>query len=309
MIKVTCFTGTRADYPRIRPVLELLEADDRFDLSLVITGQHLLNSKGYTASDVYEDAFRVLAEIPIFTEGQDSLEADGFAFSNAVVGLTQVLTRERPDIALITVDRLETLAIASVCSVLQIFSVHVQGGELSGTQDEIFRHAITKLTSVHCAASRDAANRLVRMGESPSDVATTGCPYSVYLSRYRTKPMHDLSDRDNIIVAFHGNPHDLAESQLFEKSLSKILLELPGKRVLIMSPNTDLGNSSVSEVLSNFDFEVFPNLDWRDYLTELSKACLIVGNSSSGIRKPLSRRPLCFSWLQTNESRKRPKCC
>ena len=117
MIKVTCFTGTRADYPRIRPVLELLKADDRFDLSLVITGQHLLVSKGYTASDVYEDGFKVLAEIPIFTEGQDSIEVDGFVFLNAVVGLTQVLTRERPDVALIIVDRLETFAIVFVCSV------------------------------------------------------------------------------------------------------------------------------------------------------------------------------------------------
>ena len=39
--KICCVTGTRADYPRIRPVLRLLKDHPDFDLSLIVTGSHL----------------------------------------------------------------------------------------------------------------------------------------------------------------------------------------------------------------------------------------------------------------------------
>ena len=36
-----CVTGTRADYPRVKPVLKLLNNDKLFDLNIIVTGQHL----------------------------------------------------------------------------------------------------------------------------------------------------------------------------------------------------------------------------------------------------------------------------
>ena len=46
-------------------------------------------------------------------------------------------------------DRIEPLA-ASIVSLLNNIKVcHIEGGEVSGTQDEIIRHSITKLSHFH----------------------------------------------------------------------------------------------------------------------------------------------------------------
>ena len=41
-ISICAFTGTRADFPRIKSVLEKIKNDKYFDLKIVVTGSHLL---------------------------------------------------------------------------------------------------------------------------------------------------------------------------------------------------------------------------------------------------------------------------
>ena len=42
---------------------------------------------------------------------------------------------------------------------------HIEGGEISGTIDEILRHCNTKLASFHFVSSEQAAERVARLGE------------------------------------------------------------------------------------------------------------------------------------------------
>ena len=120
-IKVFCFTGTRADYPRIRPVLEqIIKKKKKFDLGIVVTGQHLLKSRGNSIKLIEADPFKIIAKIKMFKENKDSYEENTLAFSRCVNNLTKFLNKNRPDVALVTVDRVETLAIATVCRLLSI---------------------------------------------------------------------------------------------------------------------------------------------------------------------------------------------
>ena len=48
------------------------------------------------------------------------------------------------------------LAAAIACLYLGIKTAHIHGGEVSGTVDESIRHAITKIASVHFAATEKA---------------------------------------------------------------------------------------------------------------------------------------------------------
>ena len=59
-------------------------------------------------------------------------------------GIAEELSKIKPDLALITVDRVETLAAASAAALMNIPIAHVQGGEVTGTIDESIRHAVTK---------------------------------------------------------------------------------------------------------------------------------------------------------------------
>ena len=46
--KILCVTGTRADYPRIKSVLREIISRDNLELSIIVTGSHLLKKYGYS---------------------------------------------------------------------------------------------------------------------------------------------------------------------------------------------------------------------------------------------------------------------
>ena len=65
-------------------------------------------------------------------------------------------------------DRVESLAGAIVGSLNNILS-HIEGGEVSGTIDELIRHSISKLSHLHFVSNDSAKKRLIQMGEDKNN--------------------------------------------------------------------------------------------------------------------------------------------
>ena len=53
-------------------------------------------------------------------------------------------------------DSAESLAGAIVGSLNNILVGHIEGGELSGTVDEIIRHAVSKMAHIHFVSNEEA---------------------------------------------------------------------------------------------------------------------------------------------------------
>ena len=52
-------------------------------------------------------------------------------------------------------------------SLLNNFLVaHIEGGEVSGTIDEMLRHSISKISHLHLVSNKIARKRLIQMGEN-----------------------------------------------------------------------------------------------------------------------------------------------
>ena len=83
------------------------------------------------------------------------------ATAKCMSGVADALNELQPDICLITVDRVETLAAASASALMNIPIAHIQGGEVTGTIDESIRHAVSKLSHIHFPASKDAYDRIL----------------------------------------------------------------------------------------------------------------------------------------------------
>src|SRR5206468_8791006 len=106
-------------------------------------------------------------------------ETPGTMAKSTGLGLLELPTafeRLRPDVVLTVGDRFETIATALAATYMNIPLAHTMGGEVSGNIDESIRHAVTKFAHVHFPASRDAADRIIRMGEDPAAVHIAGCP-------------------------------------------------------------------------------------------------------------------------------------
>ena len=76
---------------------------------------------------------------------------------------------------------------------------HIEGGEITGSLDEIMRHAITKLSHVHFVSNNKAKNRLIQMGEKRDTIFNIG---STHLSLIKSKNLPGILDvkKDTILI-------------------------------------------------------------------------------------------------------------
>src|SRR6266705_1787677 len=96
--------------------------------------------------------------------------------ANTVQGLGHFVREFPQDLIVVHGDRVETLAGAIVGALRNILVAHIEGGEVSGTVDELIRHAVSKLSHLHFVANTEFAERLVQMGENEDSVFVIGSP-------------------------------------------------------------------------------------------------------------------------------------
>jgi UDP-hydrolysing UDP-N-acetyl-D-glucosamine 2-epimerase len=222
-----------------------------------------------------------------------------------IVELATIFDNLAPDIVLSIADRYETIATAIAASYLNIPVAHVQGGEVTGSIDEKVRHAVTKLSNIHLVSNESARARVIRMGEDPSNVYVTGCPsvdLAVAVSE-RDLQGFDFFDRypgvgrrfdmseGYIVVMQHPvtSQYREAMSQISETLSAIDSLKLP---TFWFWPNVDAGSDSMAKGIRKFrETHILPhvyflkNLPPEDFLALISKARVLAGNSSVGIRE------------------------
>lgn len=159
--KILYITGTRADYGLIQSVLRAIDKHPKRELSIVVTGMHLMDEFGMTIKEIKKDSFKNY-EVDALYE-KDSKESMVNFIGKFIQLLTKKVIEIKPDIILILGDRGEMLAGAIVGAYLTIPVAHIHGGDITSTVDEPIRHAITKLAHIHFPATEKSAERIIRM--------------------------------------------------------------------------------------------------------------------------------------------------
>ena len=149
MSRIAILTGTRAEYGLFHPLLVALEADDRNDVSLIVTGAHLEQRFGATVHEIEADGHRITARVPLPLD-DDSELGMARATGAALEGVATALAEDRPDVLVILGDRYEAFGAAAAALLLRVPVAHLHGGELTeGAVDDALRHAITKMSALH----------------------------------------------------------------------------------------------------------------------------------------------------------------
>jgi UDP-N-acetylglucosamine 2-epimerase (non-hydrolysing)/GDP/UDP-N,N'-diacetylbacillosamine 2-epimerase (hydrolysing) len=291
--KITCITGTRADYPRVKSVLREIIDRQNLDLKLIVTGSHLLEEYGYSAQEIIDDGFKIDKKVPMFTGNYNSLVGMAKAAAKCTQGVAEALQELKPDLVLLTVDRVETMAAAVAVSLMNFPIAHIQGGEVTGTIDESIRHAVTKLSHIHFPATKDAAERIIRMGEDPEKVFQVGCPYIDIINSVQKKSKDELSkkygfsvEKPLIIFAQHPVTTEYGSSSDQIRITLNSLKIFSDCQILAFSSNTDAGGREiVSAVEKEKNFIHISNMLSSDFLSLMACADVMVGNSSAAIRE------------------------
>lgn len=305
--KVLFVTGTRADFGKMRP-LALAARDAGHSVTFFVTGMHMLRRYGLTKVEVARTEGIERAEFVNQQEG----DAQDRILASTITGFSAYIAEERPDLVVIHGDRVEALATGLVCAINYVRCVHVEGGEVSGTIDEIYRHCNTKLCTAHLVSSDAARDRVVRLGESPSRVFVMGSPEldahfrpsGVTIDEVRER--YEIPWEDYGIAVFHPVTSE-ADTMGAQAAALFSSLEKSGRNFVVIAPNNDPGSSDIFEVIDRLPgdrFRVIPSMRFAYFSELLRNAGAMVGNSSAGVREApfLGVPSLDVGTRQTNRS-------
>ncbi len=286
--KIIFVTGTRADWGKLKSLVEET-ASQNFDVYLFITGMH--NDPKY--GNTYLDVQRVEnVTFQRFNNKTDETTMD-LTVSKTINGFSKYVEKINPDLIVVHGDRPEPLACAIVGSFKNILVAHIEGGEISGTIDELIRHSISKLSHIHFVSNKIAKDRLVQMGENEKSIFIIGSPdvdlmFSANLPTLsEAKQKYDIEYEEYAVCLFHPVTTEINYVIDQIECLTESLLE-SGKNYIIIYPNNDLGSKIIIKnykSISSEKIKILPSIRFEYFLTILKNSQFIIGNSSAGIRE------------------------
>jgi len=296
--KICVVTGSRADYGLLRPVMEKITSSAVLQLQIIATGSHLATQFGMTYREIESDGFVLDKKIKILSKSDSSA---GVAKSMAIclTGMVKAFKELEPDLILVLGDRSEIFAAAQASMLCNVPLAHIGGGDNAcGTYDNIIRHCISKIAALHFVTHGDAGRRILQMGENPDHIYCVG---STCVDNIKSAPLFSRMELQNIlkirfskyiyVVTFHPLTMGISGGEMELHNLLKELslkLKCGNITLIFTKANADNGGRAVNLVLEHFvksreNVYLFDSLGSKAYLSLVSVASLVIGNSSSGI--------------------------
>lgn len=288
--KVLFLTGTRADFGKLKSLMLVLQADPAFDVHVFITGMHMLQKYGSTYLEVERCKFSNVYKY-INQNAGDQMDQ---VLAKTIIGLSDYVRETEPDLILVHGDRVEALAGATVGALSNVLTGHIEGGEVSGTIDEVIRHAVTKMSHVHFVANNAARQRIIQLGEREDAIYVIGSPDVDLMNSDSLPTIDDVRANYEIrfqnygILMFHPVTTELDTLRDQIRAVIDALLD-SGRNYVVIYPNNDHGTEIISgeyeRIVDNVHFRLFPSMRFEYFLTLLRHADFIIGNSSAGVRE------------------------
>lgn len=260
---VAVFTGNRAEYGLLMPILKAIQSDPALDLRLLVGGAHLDEDFGRTQAEIESDGFTVAAEIRI-DMNDDTLRATAEAIGTGILSVSEALARHKPDIFVVYADRFEGFAALIAGTQMGFPTVHLEGGDRTegGALDDSVRHAMTKLAHIHMATNPEAGWRIKAMGEEAWRVHNVGFPVIDLIRDGQFAPPTEVAEKLDIdqkrpVILFTQHSvttqFDQAEQQLNPSldALERAMRELD-VQVVATYPNNDAGGRRIIDRLEEW---------------------------------------------------------
>lgn len=296
MIKIAVVTTTRAEYGLMRQLLFAMQRDSEIELSLIVSGTHLSSSFGMTVNEILEDGIAIKDRINILSGKEGKVDV-AKTFSNAISKFSEHFEHNRYDYVLVDGDRYEIFAAAISAVISGIPVIHCAGGATTeGANDECWRHALTKISSIHFPTMEKYRQRIIQMGEAPERVFVVGSLGLENIRCMHFSPIEDIERRIGIkldmpfaLVTFHPVTleNHTAREQILE--LLEACREVGDMKFIFTKANADTDGNIINEELEHYvakhphKMACVSSLGAQLYLSAMSYCDFVMGNSSSGL--------------------------
>ena len=128
--KIAIFTGNRAEYGLLYPVIKAVDENQSLDYQLLVSGAHLDNNFGNTLKEIKIDGFKISKQIKINLVG-DTLFHTTQAIGSGILSISKAINSIKPDILIVYADRFEGFAAVIAGTQMNIPTVHIEGGDIT----------------------------------------------------------------------------------------------------------------------------------------------------------------------------------
>lgn len=293
--KICVITGSRAEYGLLRLTMEKIKNEPDLLLQIVVTGMHLSPKYGNTCNEIINDGFLIDRKINTLIS-DDSFQGISESIGLGISKFSKVLNELKPDLVVVLGDRFEIFAAVIAAHIGLVPVAHIHGGEITeGAFDDAFRHSITKMSQLHFVANKEAAKRVIQLGEQPKSVFVVGGLGVDAISKLKLLSKFELESKlnfkfrsKNLLVTFHPATleNSTAENQIKELLLALSTLNDTG--LIFTLPNADTDGESISRLIEEFalnkeNVRVFTSIGQLLYFSCMQFVSGVIGNSSSGI--------------------------
>ncbi len=302
-MKTVCVSLTnRTNYSKLKLVLKELNKYKNLEIKIVISSTILLNRYGDGYKDLINDGWQIDKKIDCILMN-DSHEAMSKTIGISIIEHASYFAEIKPDLLLIVGDRFDMLAPALTASMMNIPIGHIQGGELSGTIDNVIRDIISRISCMHFVSTSKSAENLRNYGIDNNLIFNYGCPAVEYISMIEVGNHFDENkinkkfkssfnidkNEEYLLVMIHPdttNNKDVNTELILQK------IEKTKMKAIIFYPNVDPNNSIILSSISNYknneNFHIIKHMPLEGFIHVMSKCSCMITNSSSGIREAAS---------------------
>jgi UDP-N-acetylglucosamine 2-epimerase (hydrolysing) len=270
--------------------MSITQNSDNFAVHIFVTGMHMNPLYGSTVDEIVKAGFKNIYKYI----NHDSATYMDRNLAKTIDGFSQYISHINPDLIVVHGDRVEALAGAIVGSLNNVLVAHIEGGEVSGTVDELIRHSVSKLSHIHLVSNGIAQKRLIQMGELESSIYIIGSPDLDLMNPASlpsldfVKSYYEIPFDDYGIVMYHPVTTEYESINVHIATFVDALLK-SNKNYVVIYPNNDIGTKEIlseyKRLENNDRFKIFPSLRFEYFLRLLKESDFIIGNSSAGVRE------------------------
>lgn len=291
MIKVMTVFGTRPEAIKMAPVvLELQKHADRIQTIVAVTAQHR------QMLDQVLDLFQITPDydLDIMSQGQTLYDIT----TKSLMGLKDVLAKEKADLVLVHGDTTTTFAGALASYYQQVPVGHVEAGLRTGNiyspfPEEMNRKLTGAIAAIHFAPTATAKANLLKENVNPSHIYVTG---NTVIDALMTTVAGDYDFGDDlkdvdfqnhrvILLTTHRRENLGEPMRHIYKALRRIIEEIPDTEIVFPVHRNPLVRKVVEEELAGVDrIHLIDPMEYEPFANLMSLSSLVL-TDSGGIQE------------------------
>ena len=294
--KICIITGSRAEYGYLQSLIKSIHNESNLILQLIVTGTHLSKKHGLSFMQINKDGFKINNKINLHLSSDNNLSISR-SLGLGVIGFGKALEDLKPDLIVVVGDRYEIFSAISSAVISKIPVMHLHGGEITeGSYDNLFRHAITKMSHIHITANKIYKKRVVQLGEEPKNVYNFGSLWYDNMISLKLLSKTNFEKKINFklsqtvfLITFHPLTLEKNKSKIYFLNILKALDNIKDVTLIFTKCNSDTEGEIINKMIDSYvslnkDKSLsFKSMGQLLYYSALQHVDGVIGNSSSGL--------------------------